>query len=172
VSTWPRGRSADGGIDEIPLGDQIEGRLWLCGKHLVGPDPEAALVRVGATSVLCLTERHELESRYPEYVRWLIDETDRRATWFPTPDLGVRPLDDYLGMLEPVVEHLGGGARLIAHCGAGIGRAGTFAVCVLVALGATPDDATQIVADSRPLAGPEVGPQAELVGAVARRFER
>lgn len=172
-SPWPRGRSADGGIDEIPL-PSSPGRLWLCGKHLIGPDPEAALARVDATAVLCLNQRHEIEDRYPDYVRWLTDEAhpQGRATWFPTPDLGVRPLDQYLPLLDAAVADLAAGTRLIAHCGAGIGRAGTFATCVLIALGHTPDQALETVARHRPLAGPEVGAQADLVAAVADHRNR
>ena len=55
MSTWPHGRSADGGIDEIPI--PADGRLWLCGKHVVGPDPQAAMDRVGADSIICFNPR-------------------------------------------------------------------------------------------------------------------
>src|SRR3546814_7706747 len=70
----------------------IEGELWLCGKHFVGPDVEAAVRRVGADVVLCLNEHHELADRYPAYVRWL--GTDERAWWVPVPDLHAPPLDE------------------------------------------------------------------------------
>ena len=36
---WPSHRSLDGGIDQIPLPDS-PGELWLCGKHVTGPDAE------------------------------------------------------------------------------------------------------------------------------------
>ena len=44
------GRSSylDGGIHEIPLPPPTPGRLWLCGKHAIGPDPEGLMGRVGA----------------------------------------------------------------------------------------------------------------------------
>ncbi len=169
VGSWPRGRSADGGIDEIPL-DGISGRLWLCGKHVVGPDPMAALARVDATELLCLNERHELEDRYPDYVAWLASTDHDQATWFPTPDLGIRPVEEFLAMVEAMVSQLQSGGRLIAHCGAGIGRAGTFALCTLLRLGHDTDGAADLVAANRPMAGPEVGTQAELVQAVARHL--
>jgi len=50
----------DGGIDEIPLPPLARGRLWLCGKHAIGPDPDGLLERVGADGVVCLNEEHEL----------------------------------------------------------------------------------------------------------------
>ena len=166
---WPRGRARDGGIDEIPL-DGAAGRLWLCGKHVVGPDPETALARVDATSILCFCERHELADRYPDYVTWLDTTGEPRARWFPTPDLAVRPLDDHLELIGRSVERLRSGERLVAHCAAGIGRSGTFAVGVLLALGHDLDPALQLVARHRPMAGPEVGSQSELVVAVAGRY--
>lgn len=168
---WPRGRSRDGGIDEIPLPD-VSGRLWLCGHRVVGPDPEAALARVGASSLLCLCQEHELAARYPGYVTWLRTSGPDRARWFPIPDLGVAPLPDMLGLVEESTIRLRAGELLVAHCAAGIGRSGTFAAAVLVALGTGADDAVATVAANRPTAGPEVGSQADLIAALAEHFDR
>ena len=66
-------------------------------------------------------------------------------------------------LVAAIVARLAAGERIILHCAAGIGRSGTIAVCVLVELGATLADALEIVAASRPMAGPEVGAQRELV---------
>jgi hypothetical protein len=44
-----------------------------------------------------------------------------------------------------------------------MGRAGTVAVCVLSRLGVAHEIALQLVAASRPGAGPEVGAQRDLV---------
>jgi len=166
---WPRGRSRDGGIDEIPL-PGTAGQLWLCGHRVVGPDPEAALARVGAASILCLCQDHELTARYPDYVAWLASEGPERARWFPIPDLGVPPLPEMLGLVEESTARLRDGERLIVHCAAGIGRSGTFATAVLLALGVRHDEATAVVASSRPTAGPEVGSQADLIAALADHF--
>ena len=89
---WPSHRSIDGGIDRIPLPDS-PGELWLCGKHVTGPDAEAAMARVGATTIVCLNERHELEERYPDYVAWLVAHRGDRAVWFPIPDLHAPPVE-------------------------------------------------------------------------------
>ncbi len=89
-------RSVDGGIDEIPL-PGVPGRLWLCGKHAIAPDPEAALSTVGRpATVVCLTEAHELGDRYPEDVAWLRSEAGSRAVWFPIHDLHAPPPDEAL----------------------------------------------------------------------------
>jgi hypothetical protein len=164
-TTWRSSeRSRNGGIDRIPVPD-VPGALWLCGKHLIGPDVEAAIARVDADVVLCLNERHELEPRYPDYVVWL--RTDPRAWWIPVPDLHAPPLDDALAVTEGVLEHLDAGRTVLTHCGAGIGRAGTIAAAVLVTRGATVEEAVGTVGASRPGAGPEAGAQEELLRALA-----
>lgn len=162
-SGWPRGRSVDGGVDEIPLPSSVPGRLWLCGKHAIGPDPERLLAATGATAVVCLTQRSELDDRYPDYVRWLDDQGPDRATWFPIHDLGAPPLEQYLVLVERVSGRLAAGTGVVAHCAAGLGRAGTLAVAVLMRAGRERPEALAHVAAHRPMAGPEAGAQAELL---------
>jgi protein-tyrosine phosphatase len=167
VSGWrPTTRSLDGGIDEVPL-PVGAGRLWLCGKHVVGPDPDAALARIGATTIVCLNERHELEERYPEYVAWLRSAGPERAIWFPVPDLHAPALALVRPLLDELTVRLAGGAGLLVHCGAGMGRAGTIGACVLVSMGLDQDTALAAIAAARPSAGPEAGVQLELVEAVS-----
>jgi len=163
---WPRGRSIDGGIDEIPLppsADGATGRLWLCGKHRVGPAPEAALRDVAATTVVCLSERHELAERYPAYVAWLEEHEGGRAMWRPVPDLSVPDAGTFVALVREVEERLRAGERVIVHCGAGKGRAGTLAAALVVRRGVTLDDALAHVAAHRPMAGPERGVQHDAV---------
>ncbi len=70
-----------------------------------------------------------------------------------------------------LVTRIRNGEHLLIHCAAGIGRTGTIAACILVELGMGSDDALTLIRSSRPGAGPEVGPQLDLVNAVARRAE-
>lgn len=173
TSGWPRGRNRDGGVDRIPLPTRT-GALWLCGKHAIGPDPDGLLERVGATTVICLTERHELVDRYPHYVDWLdghrtTDGRGDRAVWFPIPDLHAATVESVEPLVDDLLERLRRHERLIVHCAAGIGRAGTIATCLLVAGGVDLDEALRTVAQHRPMAGPEVGAQRELVERFAER---
>lgn len=161
-------RHRDGGIDEIPLPEGVPGRLWLCGKHVMGPGADAALARVGATHVVCLVERFEIDDRYPAYVDWLGEAVAAgRALWFPVPDLDVLTTARMQALFDHVVDRLRAGEHVIVHCAAGIGRSGTTAVAVLLHLGMDLPDALTHVRRHRPMGGPEVGAQLELVRAVA-----
>lgn len=161
--SWLTDRQRHGGIDrvEVPGG----GAMWLCGKHLIAPDPAGTLAMVGAVGVVCLNERHELAERYPDYVAWL--GRDERAAWNPIPDLGVTSPEAMTDLVVETHRRLAGG-DLVVHCGAGMGRAGTVAVGVLIAAGLDRAAALDSVATARPGAGPESGAQAELVNAWSR----
>ena len=163
---WPDERARNGGVDELPLPGA--GRLWLAGKHYVGPDPELALSQTGATQIVCLNEAYELDDRYPDYVRWLRDNAGERAVWWPIPDLHAPPVDEVVPLLDDLLDRLRRGRGLLVHCGAGVGRAGTIAAALLVRSGATVERALQIVADHRPMAGPESEAQRALVDAAGR----
>src|SRR5579862_3267476 len=108
MSAWPAGRSRDGGADEVPL-PWARGRLWLCGKHFVGPDPDAVLQATGADAVVCLCEAHELDDRYPGYVAWLRANAGGRAVWVPVPDLHAPEPADADTLLALLRDRLGRG---------------------------------------------------------------
>jgi len=146
--------------------------MWLAGKHFVGPDPERALATVGATTIVCLNQAAEFTDRYPAYRDWLEQNRPQRAVWVPIPDLHAPELDEAVVLIDEICDRLRRGERLIVHCGAGIGRAGTIAAGVLIDLGASLEEATTRVAAHRPMAGPEAGAQRELLGRLAGRDQR
>jgi hypothetical protein len=164
---WPGERGRHGGVDEIPLPIST-GRLWLCGKHFVGPDPDAALESVGADRLVCLCEEGELGLRYPAYPAWL--RTSPRAVWFPVPDLHAPAVGQVLPFLSRVRTDLADRQGLLMHCGAGIGRAGTLAAALLMSFGIERDRAVATVAAHRPMAGPEAGAQEELLVQLAAQY--
>lgn len=152
--SWLSERSRNGGLDEVLL-PSGHGRLWLCGKHLIGPDPEGTLARTDASLVVCLNDEAELVHRYPDYVRWLRDNANGRALWWPVHDMHAPGLDGIGSLVRLVRQRLDAGQGVIAHCGAGIGRAGSLAAAVLIAHGMTVEAALARVAASRPGAGPQ-----------------
>jgi len=169
MSTWLNERSRNGGVDEVPL-PRGPGRLWLCGKHFIGPDVEAAVGQVGASTVVCLTERRELADRYPDYVDWLRAAPPERAVWHPIHDMHVPSDDTAVALIDDLVARLDRGEVLLVHCAAGIGRSGTIAVAILLAMGVDLDAALATVAASRPMAGPEAGVQSDLLQELAATF--
>lgn len=167
--TWPTGRARDGGLDQVPVPGA--GALWLCGKRVTAPDPEAALRRAGgAEAIVCFNERAELLREHAAYVEWLDANDGGRALWFPVADLHAPGVEQATGWVDVMVDRLDAGQGLVLHCAGGIGRAPTMAICVLIALGMTAEAACDHVAAHRPMAGPEVGAQRDLVHAFARRL--
>jgi hypothetical protein len=144
------------------------GALFLCGKHAVGPDPDALLERVSATTIVCLNERFELDNRYPQFVEWLAAYAPERAVHHPIPDLAAPDLAELSALVDGLYGRLLAGERLVVNCGAGIGRAGTVATAVLMRAGASFEDALVTVRTHRPMAGPESGAQTELLEAFER----
>ncbi len=59
--------NTNGGIHEIPLPSGT-GRLWLCGKHFIGPNVEEVLAECDNAIAVCLVQEHELADRYPSYI--------------------------------------------------------------------------------------------------------
>ena len=160
----------DGGVHDIPVVG-LTGRMWLCGKHVIGPDVEALLARTVASHVVCLVQRHELVDRYDDYVRWLDRATrEGRATWFPVHDLSAPAHEPFVPLVQNVHRRLASGENVVVHCAAGKGRAGTLAVAVCLRAGMTVADALAHVRRHRPGAGPEVGEQSDLVGRLERDF--
>ena len=163
---WLDERSRNGGVDEVPL-PGAPGRLWLAGKHYVGPDAELALHRTEASTIVCLNERHEFDDRYPAYVEWLRTNAPTRAVWWPIADLHAPPITEIAPLLDDLLDRLRRGDGLLVHCGAGVGRAGTVAAALLVRAGLDVGAALQHVAAHRPMAGPESDAQRALVRGAA-----
>jgi protein-tyrosine phosphatase len=159
---WAEKRSDHGGVDEIPLTAGLPGRLWICGKRFIGPDPEAALAYVDGTAVVCLNEPNELD-HYPDYTKWLRSQPTTRVLWWPIPDLYVPDRAAAPRLFGELRSRLGDGQHLLMHCGAGVGRAGTIAAGLLVTMGETPRDAIARVRAHRPMGGPEAGVQTEFL---------
>lgn len=164
VSGWLTERSRNGGIDEVALPDGAAGKLWLCGKHLIGPDPDGTLERTGASVVVCLNEENELAHRYDEYVAWLkANAATGKAHWYPIHDMHAPSLDDLVALIAQLRTRLDSGDGIVVHCGAGIGRAGTIAAAILISHGMAVDEALTHLRASRLSAGPQTSAQERIL---------
>lgn len=156
------GFNIDGGIHEIPL-DGTVGKLFLCGKHFIGPDVEAVRHDLDIHFVVCLVEEHELINRYDPYVQWHRDNAGNPSVWFPIPDLTYPSFEDSIEFVEHVTALVRDKGNMVVHCAAGIGRAGTTATAILMMLGMSMHEAMAHVRAHRPMAGPETGRQEEFI---------
>ena len=154
-------------VDRIPL-PRTDGALWLCSLRDIADDPEAVLSYTGASTVVCLNERMELEARAPGYPEWLRSNQPGRALWFPIRNFSAESAAATMPFLQMIVDRLERGEGVVMHCAMGQGRAGTMAVCVSMMLGSSVDEALRTVAANRMYAGPGEASQWALVDDVAR----
>jgi protein-tyrosine phosphatase len=87
-------------------------------------------------AIVCLTSDEEIAKKSPTYLEAIRAATVPCARWpMPVPDYGVPDSgDEFLQLADRVAESLKQGDNVLIHCGAGIGRTGTFAVLVLMRL--------------------------------------
>lgn len=113
--------------------------------------------------VVCLNGLDEIRLKSPAYAQAIEAKAVACALeMFPIPNLGV-PLDRerYSALVYSVAARLEGGERVLIHCGLGIGRTGTLACCVLIAMGVPEAEARRRVKAAE--AGPETPEQHELI---------
>lgn len=149
---------------ELPTG--ITGRLLLHSMPGRKEPLEAVwreIHRAGIDCIVSLAGLCEAWEKSPEYARAVDDgrvPCDRLE--FAIADFGV-PEDRaaFCALARNLAARLRAGESLLIHCGAGIGRTGTLATCVLVALGETLKNATRAVSAAG--SSPETAEQRELV---------
>lgn len=150
----------------VELPDAVAGRLYLGsmpGRYEAFDDAWSTIVRHGVARVVCLVPPDELRDKSPRYARAL---DERKTPWkhesFPVEDLDA-PADReaFWALAQKAARRLAAGETLLVHCAAGIGRSGTFAVCVLLALGLDADAARDAV--RRAGSGPQNTAQDEVV---------
>jgi protein-tyrosine phosphatase len=150
----------------------VAGRLWLCGKHHIGPDVHRVRAHTDNATVVCLVQRHELTDRYDSYVQWLETNHNGDAIWYPVHDLGAPGVEHAAELFVEIRDRLRNGENFVVHCAAGIGRAGTTAVGVLMVLGMPAEEAVAHVRAHRPMAGPEAGAQNDLIRDLESKIAR
>lgn len=138
-----------------------------------GPFEEESRAIAGYVDVvICLTPPEEIQKKSRQYAEAMAaNKLPWETRHFEIEDFGVPPKhewEEYLAFVKTVAEDLNEGARIMIHCGAGIGRTGTFATGVVMALGPNREEALTVV--RRAGGRPETAEQRELIRWMAARM--
>ena len=151
---------------QVSLPPDVAGQLYLHslpGRYEPFAHCRAALDRHGITRIVSLLALDEIAQRSPEYAEAITAAT-LPCAWeaFPIPDFGVpSDMGQFAALVGRLAEGVQAGERVLIHCGAGIGRTGTVALCHLLALGIPMAEAERAVRAAG--AGPETAGQRRWV---------
>jgi hypothetical protein len=125
----------------------------------------------GVNLILCLHPWNSSESGSMEYLEAILEgKLPCSVELYPMEDSRV-PADivQFSLAVHRWSSAVRQGAKVLIHCGAGIGRTGMVASCLLTGLGTTPEHARELVGDAG--SGPETPTQESFVSAVCARFQ-
>ncbi|MDF7800023.1 protein-tyrosine phosphatase family protein [Pontiellaceae bacterium B1224] len=91
----------------------------------------------GISHIICLNSDEEIKTKSPDYYHAIQrGGIPVKRTTFPIPDFGVaEDQEAFYALVRTTVGMLQKETNILVHCAGGIGRTGTFAGCILNALG-------------------------------------
>ncbi len=149
----------------VVLSKEIPGRLYLHnmpGRYEAWGDFVAEAERCNIDVIVSLVSDDEIGRKSPLYANAIRSGIlGYERVCFPIPDYGVpREQEKFAVFVTRVAELLRSGRTILIHCGAGIGRTGTFAICLLLALGLNHQEAETNIRNAG--SHPETNAQREL----------
>ena len=154
----------------VRLPDGVDGAMFLHsmpGRYEPLTVAQTWVTHDGITRVVCLASFEEIGQKSPTYAN-AIRQGDLPWTQqtFEIRDYGIpEDRNAFLKLAQDVATSLQRGEHILIHCGAGVGRTGMLAVCILLVLGLAESDARAVVRVAG--SGPERPEQDELVRWVA-----
>lgn len=161
--------------DRLPDGRFFEIAQIGRGALYIGPRPRKAsldewcrdLAELGVSHVVSFIGDDEVEDYGLSGEGTELNDRNICFMHFPIIDYGAPKEPGYRDLVLSIYDKMKSGENIFAHCAGGVGRAGTFASCLLVANGMKADEAMQLASKQRGAHAPETEGQRTFVRSFA-----